>query len=59
MTTNFWWINIIIEYQKITNLLENASNQPYKFRTKIKLKEMTNTEKDIMSIVNLNSELQC
>ena len=26
--------NIIIEYQKIANLLENASNQPSKFTTK-------------------------
>ena len=23
-----------MEYQKIANLLDNASNQPYKFRTK-------------------------
>ena len=26
--------NIITEYQKITNLLDNASSQPSKFRTK-------------------------
>ena len=25
---------MIMEYQKITNLLGNASNQPYKFKTK-------------------------
>ena len=26
--------NIVMEYQKIANLLDNASNQPSKFRTK-------------------------
>ena len=30
--------NRIIEYQKILNLLDNASNQPSKFRTKNGLK---------------------
>ena len=37
-TTNYWWIKVgitIIEYQKISNLLDNkASNQPFRFRTK-------------------------
>ena len=27
--------NIIMKYQKIINLLDNTSNQPSKFRTKI------------------------
>ena len=43
-TTNYWWINvtitILMEYQKIANLLDsgaalNTSNQPSKFRTNI------------------------
>ena len=35
-TENYWWpnINIIIEYQKTINLLDNAPNQPFKFSTK-------------------------
>ena len=28
-----WYNNIIMEYQKIANLLDSASNQPSKFRT--------------------------
>ena len=27
-------MNVIMEYQKIANLLDDASNQPTKFRTK-------------------------
>ena len=34
-TINYgWYNNIIMEYQKIANLLVNTSNQPAKFRTK-------------------------
>ena len=34
-TINYgWYNNIIMEYQKIANLLDNTSNQPSKFRTK-------------------------
>ena len=29
-----WYNNIIMEYQKIANLLDNTSNQPSKFRTR-------------------------
>ena len=33
---NYWWskINVIMEYQKIINLLENTRNQLSKFRMK-------------------------
>ena len=31
-----------MEYQKIASLLDNASNQPSKFRTKIGLEKMMN-----------------
>ena len=33
---NYWWskINIIMEYQKMINLLDNTPNQPTKCRTK-------------------------
>ena len=29
-----WYNNIIMEYQKIANLLNDASNKPSKFRTR-------------------------
>ena len=29
--------NIVMEYQKTINLLDNIANQPSKFRTKIRL----------------------
>ena len=37
--TNYWWIksyynSIIMEYQKIANLLNDESNKPSKFRTR-------------------------
>ena len=34
--------NIVMEYQKIINLLDNTPNHLSKFRTKIGLKEMIN-----------------
>ena len=46
-----------MEYQKITNLLDNASNQPSKFRTK-NLVEI-NPEEVTMSIDKLDLKLQC
>ena len=46
-----------MEYKKITNLLDNASNQPSKFRTKNQVE--INPEEDTMLIVKLNSKLQC
>ena len=35
-TTNYWWIkaNIMMEYKKIMNFLDNASDQSSKFKTK-------------------------
>ena len=48
-----------MEYQKITNLLENASNQPSKFKTEIGLKQMMSLEEYTMLIVKLNVRLQC
>ena len=32
------WYNIIKEYQKIINLLENTPNEPKKYKIKIELK---------------------
>ena len=29
-----WYNNLILEYQKMINVLDNTSNQPSKFRTK-------------------------
>ena len=31
MTKNYWYNSIIMEYQKIINLLDNTQNQPTKF----------------------------
>ena len=44
-----------MEYQKITNLLNNTSNEPSKFRTrKIGLKQMMNQEEHIqVTVLNL------
>ena len=44
--------NIIMEYQKMINLLGNTPNQPSKFRTK-------NCVEYITPIVKLNLKLQC
>ena len=44
-----------MEYQKIMNFVDNASNQPSKFRTK----KFVNLEEDRMLIVKLNLKLQC
>ena len=30
----YWYKNVIMEYQKIANLIDKASNHPSKFRTK-------------------------
>ena len=66
-TTKYWWFkasiiiwdNIIIEHQKITNLLETISNQPSKFRTKIGLKQMMSQEVYTILIVKLSLKIQC
>ena len=39
-----------MEYQKVGNLIEDASNQPSKFRTKTWLKYMENQEEHTMLI---------
>ena len=39
-----------MEYQKIANLIDDASNQPSKFRTKIRLKDMINEKEHTMLI---------
>ena len=31
MTKHYWYNSIIMEYQKIINLLDNTQNQPTKF----------------------------
>ena len=48
-----------MKYQKMINLLDNASTQPFKFRTKIWLKQMMNQEEYIIPIATLNLKLQC
>ena len=47
-----------MEYQKISNLLDNALNQPSRFRTKNRLKQMMNHEEHMMPIMTLNLKLE-
>ena len=47
-----------MEYQKITNLLDSASNQPSKFKTKNWVEKMMNQEVYIILIVKLNLRIQ-
>ena len=55
---NYWWskITIIMEYQKIINLLENTPNQPSKFRAKYWVETHVVI---ITPIVKLSLRLQC
>ena len=46
--------NIIMEYQKITNLLDNASNQPSKFRTR----NWVEINNDIRGAYSLNKQIR-
>ena len=46
--------NIILEYQKIINLLHNTPNQPSKFRTKI----LVEIDDDSPGMYNTNSEIK-
>ena len=46
-----------MEYQKIANLFDTASNQPSKFRTRNWV-EMMNQEEHILLMI-LNLKLQC
>ena len=49
-----------MEYQKIENLLDNASNQPTKFRTKNWVETNNESrEERTMLIVKSNLKLQC
>ena len=48
-----------MEYQTIINLLDNASNQPSKFKKKIGLKKMINQMDCIRPIVTLDLKQQC
>ena len=47
-----------MEYQKIANLIDDASNQPSKFSTRNWV-EMMNQEEHVMLIVKLSLKLQC
>ena len=47
------------KYSKIINLLGNKSNQLSRFRTKNWIGKMINQEECIISIVTLDSKLQC
>ena len=66
-TAKYWWFkvsiiiwdNIIIEHQKITNLLGTISNQPSKFKTKIGLKQMMIQEEYTILIVKVSLKIQC
>ena len=53
---NYWWskITIIMEYQKIINLLENTPNQPSKFRAKY----WVETKNDSRGNYNTNSQIK-
>ena len=48
-----------MEYQKIANLIDDASNKPSKFRKKTGLKYMMNQEEHAMLIVKSSLKLQC
>ena len=43
-----------MEYQKIANLIDDASNQPCKFRTKNWVEIMMNQEENTMLIAKSN-----
>ena len=43
-----------MKYQKIANLLDNASNQPSKFKTKNWVKKSMNQEEHMLLINKLN-----
>ena len=56
---NMDYYNIIMEYQKIINLLGNTSNQPSKFRTKTWVEINVNQEEHTILTVKSNLKLQC
>ena len=47
-----------MEYQKIIHLLDNTSNQPFKFRTKNRVEIMMIQEECVTQIVKLNLRSQ-
>ena len=52
-----YYDNTIMNNQKITNVLDNKSNQPSKSRKKSGLKKMINQEESILPIVTLDLKL--
>ena len=48
-----------MEYQKIRNLIDDASNQPSKFRTKNWVEINDESEEYTMLIAKSNLKLQC
>ena len=52
-----YYDNTIMNNQKITNVLDNKSNQPSKIRKKSGLKKMINQEESILPIVTLDLKL--
>ena len=49
-----------MEYQKISSLLDNASNQPSKFRTKnkVEINDKSIQEEGMLLVVTLDLKLQ-
>ena len=48
-----------MEYQKLANLIDEASNQLSKFRTKNRVEIMMNQEEHTTLIAKSNLKLQC
>ena len=48
-----------MEYQKIANLIDDASNQPYKFGTKNWVEINEDQEERTMLLVKSSLKLQC
>ena len=48
-----------MEYQKIANLIDDASNQPSKFRIRNWVEINDDQEEHVMLIVKLSLKLQC
>ena len=48
-----------MKYQKITNLLDNASNEPSTFRTKSWVEINDDSDEHTILVSKLNLKLQC
>ena len=48
-----------MEYQKIANLIDDASNEPSKFKTKNWVDKMKSQEEDTMLIAKSNFRPRC